>query len=485
LLFPSVYNSAVPLGEGRHALFNFLAGSLDVVDDTVLSALTGGASAPALPEDVAAYLDARGYLWAEAGQEAAQAEMLYGELLSFHRKSLPQTVVVIPSYHCNLSCGYCWQRLYDLDSPVIRPEMGDRFFQSLPQVVEGFPGRGVEIIVFGGEPLAADAELKQRVVQILDTARGSGYQTKVITNGVGLEAAAEDLAGKVDTIQVTIDGPPEFHRRRRPIPGGDSYEPLRRGVDAAIRAGLRVNVRVNVDFQNVSLLPELSDHIREQGWLGSGLVTLFVAPLKNHNPRKTVAPETLLLREVLELAARDERMNVFCFEGFAGIKYFKGFVQTGMLPLQRFFNCEAQMNFYAFDPRGDIYACWDAAGIPEMAVGRYWPDVRIDAEKLAYWRGRSGLRIAGCHGCAALPACGGGCAFLAYEHKGRLTEPTCDSLLDAFKLAVAARADWVLERAQKGDHCVGLVTASGVNPVTRELGLFEDKAGVPSLRNSC
>lgn len=484
MLFPSAYNSSVPLSEGRYALFNFLAGSMDVVDQAVLSAVTAGPCD--LPADVGAYLDARGYLWADPAQEASQAGILYGELLDFHRKSLPQTLVIIPSYHCNLRCGYCWQRLYSMDSPVISSDMVNRFFHSLPQVVEGFPGRGVEIIVFGGEPLAANAELKQRVLQVLETSRRSGFQTKVITNGVGLEAAAQDLAGKVDTIQVTIDGPPEFHRRRRPIPGGDSYEPLRRGVDEAIRVGLRVNVRVNVDFQNVSLLPELSDHIRQQGWLNSGLVTLFVAPLKNHNPRQTVAPETSLLREVLDLALRDRRMDVYSFEGFAGIKYFKGFVESGMLPLQRFFNCEAQMNFYAFDPRGDVYACWDAAGIPEMAIGRYWPDVHIDAEKLAYWRGRSGLQIPKCTGCAALPACGGGCAFLAYEHKGRLTEPTCDSLLDAFKLAVAARADWVLERATKGDHCVGLVTASKVvTPVTRELGLFGDKPGVPSLVNSC
>jgi uncharacterized protein len=487
LLYPSVYNFTVPLGGGWHALVNLLAGSLDVVDDALTSSLlpTPASRHLDVPTEVERYLDARGYLWADLQQERSQAALLRRELLEFHRNSVRQTLVVIPSYHCNLRCGYCWQRLYGLDSPIMTREVMDHLFDSIPQVVQREPGREAEIIVFGGEPLAEIPELRQRVLDILERSSASGYSTKIVTNGVGLAAAAPYLAGRADVIQVTIDGPPDVHRRRRPLPGGDSYEPLRRGVNEALRAGLRINIRVNADLQNLPTLPDLAAHIRDQGWLETGLLTVHLAPVKNHNSRKETIAEERVLHGVLDLAASDERMSVFSLDGFAGIKYFDSFMATGLLPLHRFFHCEAQMNFYAFDLNGDIYACWDAAGLPSLAVGRYLPEVAIDSEKLALWRDRDGMAISACEGCVALPSCGGGCAFLAYEHAGAFTGQNCDSLLEAFKSAVARNADWILSRAHAGDHCVGLVRADEViTPVTRQFA-FHDRAQLVTPEESC
>ena len=78
----------------------------------------------------------------------------------------------------------------------------------------------------------------------------------------------------------------------------------------------------------------------------------------------------------------------------------------------------------AFDLHGDIYACWDAAGIKDLSVGRFLPEVELYERRLNMWRKRTTLDIGECGGCTSQPHCGGGCQFLALEHPARSSLPT-------------------------------------------------------------
>lgn len=510
---PSKYNVFVPLDERQQhfALFNLLAGSLDVVDRRVHDAVVAlrppeAAStllqiqglrssavaapepdpAPEFPADVLDYLDRRGFLFESWEEERVQSRMLYTELLEMHRQITRQPIIVIPTYRCDLKCGYCWQRLYHMDSPVMSAEVMDRMFESIPYVLERKPENGVDFVIFGGEPLQEWPELRQRVSEIIEGAHEMGYEPRIISNGVGLASAVPMLAGRVGLVQVTIDGPPALHRQRRPLPGGDSFAPMVEGVTRALEAGIRINVRINTDARNLPTLPDLADFIREQGWLESKLIHFHIAPVKNHNPRKSIDPESELLKQVLDLVRRDPRMSIYELDGFAGLKYFDSFKLTGLFPLHRFFNCEAQINFFAFDLHGDVYSCWDAAGLKHLAVGRFHPQLQMYPEKLALWRGRTAMDIPGCTDCVAQPTCGGGCQFLAMEHEGTFLASNCDSLLEGWVQSITANADWLLERARKGDHAVGLVTGGGViNEVRSEFGILDPASAQDLLLTTC
>src|SRR5262245_30852569 len=136
-------------------------------------------------------------------------------------------------------------------------------------------------------------------------------------------------------------------------------------------------------------------------------------------------------------------MAIYDLTGFPGIKYFEGFKESGLFSLHRFFNCEAQINFWAFDLHGHIYACWDAAGLTDLAVGRFHPEIEIYESRLNQWRTRTTLDIAGCQGCPSQPHCGGGCQFLALEHEQSFFAPSCDSMLDGYVYAITRNADWL------------------------------------------
>ena len=480
----STYNVVVPLvgvpleqstdREGPYyALFNSLAGSIDVIDQPVLEGLD--LTSP-LREDVGEYLSRRGYLFASAEEERGQTRLLYEEMLRLHRATASQPIVVVPSYNCNLKCPYCWQRLHHLDSPVISREMVDHLFAvALPALIETSSPDRVALTVFGGEPLQEDPALQDRVVQILALGKAAGYTNGVITNGVGLGKALPRIADKVDVLQVTFDGPPQVHRKRRPLPGGDSFAPLAAAVSDALAAGVLVRARVNVDASTIEHLPELSDFARNAGWLDNPRMFFHIVPVKNHNPRHCAPPESELLLKVLDLADRDERMRAFDLSGFAGIKYFRGFQESGLFSLHRFFNCEAQINSWVLDLYGDLYACWDSAGLKHLAVGRFHPEVEIDPLALGRWRNRNALGIPACQQCAAAPHCGGGCQFIAYEHHGDHAAPACDSLLASYVQAIGRSAGWLLERARAGDHAVGLITRDGVvTAVNRPFGLLDE-----------
>jgi radical SAM protein with 4Fe4S-binding SPASM domain len=362
----------------------------------------------------------------------------------------------------------------------------DQMFRAIPHVLERPPENGVDFVIFGGEPLQEIPALRERVSQIIDRAHEAGYDPRIISNGVGLASAVPMLKGRVALIQVTIDGTEALHRMRRPLPGADSFAPMVTGITRALEAGIRINIRVNTDATNLPTLPDLADFFREQRWTESGLIHFHIAPVKNHNPRKRIDPESELLKAVLDLVNRDERMSIYKLDGFAGLKYFDSFKASGIFPLHRFFHCEAQINFFAFDLHGDIYSCWDAAGIENMAVGRFHPQIQVFPEKLALWRGRNAMDIPGCTDCVAQPTCGGGCQFLAMEHQGTFQAPNCDSLLEGWVQSIQANARWLVDRAEAGDHAVGLVTAVGViNQVNTDFGILDAENAHDLVRSNC
>ncbi len=427
-----------------------------------------------LAYEVIQYLDRRGYLFENETEEMEHFDLLYKTFLTFHRQNYPQSIVVIPTYHCNLQCKYCWQRLHNMDSGIITADSINELFSSLPSIIENIGQKKIELVVFGGEPLMNYQDLTERVTSILKKSKEYGFATKIITNGTGLADFIEDNHQLIDLIQVTVDGPPEIHNRRRPLPGADSFELISNGIDRALQYGKLINLRVNVDFENLSSLPVLAEILREHGWLDNGLLNAHLAPTKNHKETEIHENQENILQKVLDLKNENELMRIYNLDGFSGYKYIEGFKETGLLPLHRFFHCEAQTNFWAFDLRGDIYACWDAAGIPELSVGKFSPRVAIDKDKLSMWRNHSSLNSEKCKKCKIAPNCGGGCLFMAIEKDNDFSSNYCDPLLLNYRQAINANLDWFIRHAELGDHAVGLVVSDRViTEINLEYGLLK------------
>jgi MoaA/NifB/PqqE/SkfB family radical SAM enzyme len=116
--------------------------------------------------------------------------------------------------------------------------------------IESFRRLRVQWVVFsGGEPqMHTDLQALCRLL------RAEGIRLTLLTAGLLLEVQAASLAGTIDDVIVSLDGPPEIHDQIRRVPR--AFEKLARGVQALRRhkPGMAIRGRSTVQKANCSHL---------------------------------------------------------------------------------------------------------------------------------------------------------------------------------------------------------------------------------------
>lgn len=138
------------------------------------------------------------------------------------KDQFPVSVCWSPLVRCNLACPHC------LDDKTV-PELPRSGYGIIARLLADSPVLGVDIS--GGEPL-----LIRDLGQLIDTLTGNGCVVSVTTNGWHLARRAEALAGRVDAIRISLDGPDaERHDGWR---GSGSFDHAVAGIRAAVALGI-------------------------------------------------------------------------------------------------------------------------------------------------------------------------------------------------------------------------------------------------------
>lgn len=400
-------------------------------------------------------LRCRGYLTELSTEE--EREQLSKAVTRLHeaRTQGAPVYIFMPTYSCNLRCFYCFQDhmrtnpafrhlLRTMDRPLV-----DRIFQALPQIEagHGVSGRVARrnIGFFGGEPLL---EENRSIVQyIMEKACALGeVDFWAVSNGTDLHAY-EDLLGpgKIALIQITLDGEPAEHDRRRIYPDGSgSFQRIARNISRALELGASIQVRVNVDRNNLAQLPTLARLAREQGWDRYRHFDLHTAPVTPSNEKtdRMTTMSTWELRKALEaLRAEHPDMRLFRHPDDT-MKYRARSIFEQKADPVAFLKtsfCSAHDRMYIFDTFADVYACWERTGDSKIRIGRVHPDGRFEASPglMQRWRSRSAVSNPVCQRCRYLLHCGGGCAILAEESTGKFFGNYCDAFANRFRASVA------------------------------------------------
>ena len=260
--------------------------------DTIAGSELVSANLDSLGGEIVTLLKRRGYVTElSADQEQVRVAALTGQLMEMAVHETPAYVLAV-SYDRNLACAYCFQddlRADPANAPrlaTMSVEMVDRIFAAMPEVEkrharsgagDGSPPR--RITLFGGEPLLA--RFRPIVHHIARRARDIGASLSAITNGTELEHYA-DLVGPdgISFLQITLDGPPAWHDRRRI---GKDHAPtfwkIAENIDRALSLGAQMKLRVNVDVENLSSLPDLAAIIAERGWSDSTDFSAYATPV--------------------------------------------------------------------------------------------------------------------------------------------------------------------------------------------------------------
>jgi MoaA/NifB/PqqE/SkfB family radical SAM enzyme len=167
-------------------------------------------------------------------------------------RALP-VVVIFPHNQCNCRCVMCdiWRIR---EAREITPA-------DLEQHLDSFREFGVRWVVFsGGEP-----QLNEKWNYLAQMLRSTGCRVSLLTAGLLLKPQAHSVAGSVDDVIVSVDGPPAVHNSIRRV--ANAFEQMAEGVTALrqIRPTMEIRARCTVQRANYRSLCATVESAKEIG----------------------------------------------------------------------------------------------------------------------------------------------------------------------------------------------------------------------------
>ncbi|HAX79922.1 MAG TPA: radical SAM protein [Cyanobacteria bacterium UBA11372] len=401
-------------------------------------------------------LKKRGYLTEMTVDSEEEFFVKMATKLHHFQKQLMPSYIFMPTYSCNLRCPYCFQDHMRTDPNfkhllrTMQPEMVDRIFGAFPKIESG---HGVpedadiprNITFFGGEPLLESSH--EIVEYIINKALSLGKANfSAVTNGTELHAYQDLLnSEKISSLQITLDGTPDEHDKRRIYADGSgSFEKIARNITMALDLGVAVSVRMNIDRNNIKQLPELADEMIARNWHNYNNFSAYTAPIHVSNEKTDI--KTTFTSWELDLALDELRrvypkMNIIRRPDDWLINRARQLFERQSNPIPSFHAsfCGAHNKMYVLDAFGDIYACWERTGDPKIRIGHIDEnsEVIFNEELNQTWRNRTVITNPTCRKCRYAFSCGGGCAVMAMNHKGKFHTNYCDGFANRFRASVA------------------------------------------------
>jgi uncharacterized protein len=453
---PSRYNHLVTVtradGARINVLSNLLFGASSTVDDELFEAFRIAEVKEAFPvvefaPEVVGTLLKSGYLFNNRDEEPELVQRLgaeYGNRDEIAVGLEGGQYGFITSLNCNLACPYCFQQ-NQADSLGFlsrrQVDLGIDAISAAEERVRELGGKPTlpKISITGGEPLLPSRANVDVLDYLIQRLVDLGWPFNITTNGTQLRRFVErheEVIPQCRNIQVTLDGPREIHDLRRAFRGGQpSFDVIADGVDAALSAGWKITLRVNLDVTNVSRLHELGTFMIDRRWSESSGFSAYVSPVTDHGSAAAEGAlnEAHLLSALLaEVKERPWIRDAFEIKHFRGFNYVEQMLVAHEPRFPVMFRCEAISGMYIFDPSGSVHVCLETVGQEHRRVGTYDPEFVIDPVAARAWSDRNVLQMSNCADCRVRFVCAGGCAQDAFN-SGQ--ESACMPFLDEMDIA--------------------------------------------------
>lgn len=401
----SLYNYSVPLDEKSYVWMNGVTGGAFKVNHEVHAQVQAILANPRdcdVEQNRSLYdqLISLGFLIEEDFDEIGFLKLRH-RIARYGTGSLGLGIML--TLDCNFACPYCYQ-------PRVDKWMSHELQRGLVRYVNKMMESKHRLVIewFGGEPLLGIAEIRElseRFLQICEKNRAH-YAASITTNGYLLsEQIARELSQLgVRNAQVTIDGPPDIHNRRRILRDGrPTFDTILRNLQGAVKHIPEVALRVNLDKTNIDRFPELLTYLsplKERIWVG-------IAPVAPIRAAQGYKERCFQRNEYIEVETRLEQL--LKDEGFASLIGLTS--DRRWLPFKSLFCGAYQADSYMIDPDGYLYKCVGLAGEATAKVGTLLPEgeVTYDWDKLLRWLTWEPFDDPACFECSVLPLCFGGC----------------------------------------------------------------------------
>ena len=192
----------------------------------------------------------------------------------YYRQGIRSVFYFVPTWQCNFNCPYCIQHntihnQTDDQGTTMSLETARQCGKFMVEYAKQQATKELLICFYGGEPLLAplvDLEMMKAVKELAGQDIRPDYI--LITNGTLIRenVILEMKAYGLNTVQITLDGPPKIHDKRRTyVNGRPSFMTIVDNIKKLHKWGLKVAVRVNIDSTNAKHITELIDILADFG----------------------------------------------------------------------------------------------------------------------------------------------------------------------------------------------------------------------------
>lgn len=417
-------------------MVNLINGAIDIITSEVYEKIKNK-KFDLLSDEIIESLINRRYLFSSIKEKTNFLSALDKRINKLERETVPN-YLIIPTFACNLNCIYCYEKTYQINHTNYENEklIVNKQFEFISnhlkkfknQTTKEFSAKDISITLMGGEPLLASK--KPIIEYIIEKINENNYSYNIITNGVELDYYIDYLKKyTVDYIQITLDGPPEIHDKRRyDYNGNGSFDKILLNIKKALDSNINVVIRCNVDKENVELLPELAKLLINK--FGSHeFLHSYIFLMKDGGcaGESNVINEGVGIDKIFNLEKKHPEMKIFK-KKFHGAQFVnKIFNNEPYFPSLR--HCAAATNQYILDYKGYVYKCWHGIGNENYSVGRYIPEVKLNQKIIKLWENREARQIPKCKICKYRYICGTGCPSSGHKDNSSATNiliPYCD-----------------------------------------------------------
>ncbi len=345
-----------------------------------------------------------------------------------------RTTIVL-TQRCNLGCLYCYEGIGGETFPnllaktmpweVIKAVI-DYVFLSTLEKKRNFNDNFCLINFFGGEPTVAWEKLKKAIRYANREAEKLGLNLKITlsTNGFFSEEKLNWLLTKIDTFNLSIDGPQDIHDALRPTASGDS------SFSVVFRTAQRI-----YEFDSRKLL------LRATISQGSVSKMISIASFFSKNFPGTIQAYEPLQETGRAIASKTQGPSMKLFldqilEIMPVVEDAGGSVKISMFDLDNSGNAFCGVNGFNFivTPEGLITSCnrkmLETEPLSGMFIfGRYdfsKQQLVFDQESFRKLRRYSTSNVPKCRYCFARYACRGGCPAIKADTENKFWKITAN-----------------------------------------------------------
>jgi uncharacterized protein len=336
---------------------------------------------------------------------------------------------IVPTYGCNFRCTYCYEEDNVLNQLTIDTQQIDCVFNTIKNIEKD---KEINITLIGGEPLLKE---NYKIIEyIIGKISAQGYSYNIVTNGYDLCYFIDLLKGvKPNYIQITIDGLEEIHdQRRNTITCDNTFRKIMENVQLSLDANLNINIRTNVDEENLENLPLLATFLREN-YLRYPNFNAYLYMISDGGclGTKNCVDEVEAIKRIINMQKNCPDMSIFDWS-FHGMEFLNS-VLDGTIPKIKSRFCSACANQFIFSPDNKIYKCLFGIGDTRFSVGTYYPDLLMDRNKVENWKSRNISNMKKCKLCKFKFLCAGGCANKSMKYYGDIYQTSCPNFKGIFK----------------------------------------------------